>query len=280
MPIKPKNPCRRPGCPLLTEKTYCYIHEKQQRKQADAGRLNSRQRGYTPRWEKLRKWFLMQSPLCALCESQGVITAANEVDHIIPHKGDKVLFWDVKNLQSLCKSCHSRKSQQEKSGWKYENIQKNKASKTQVVVVYGPPGAGKTTYVLKKMRPGDLILDSDRLWQALSGQAIHDKPISIFPFMLEAWHAVLNRLKANNNILCAWIVTTGKRKQDIEMYENELNAQCFVMETPAIVCLRRVQNDKARDPETMELFKGLIDQWWQDYDRPKHHKVIINKGET
>jgi 5-methylcytosine-specific restriction endonuclease McrA len=28
------------------------------------------------------------------------------VDHIIPHKGDKALFWDEKNWQPLCKYCH------------------------------------------------------------------------------------------------------------------------------------------------------------------------------
>jgi 5-methylcytosine-specific restriction protein A len=32
------------------------------------------------------------------------------VDHIIPHKGDKKLFWSRDNWQSLCLSCHNRKS--------------------------------------------------------------------------------------------------------------------------------------------------------------------------
>ncbi|WP_327198035.1 HNH endonuclease [Sporanaerobacter acetigenes] len=28
------------------------------------------------------------------------------VDHIEPHKGNEDLFYDINNLQSLCKSCH------------------------------------------------------------------------------------------------------------------------------------------------------------------------------
>lgn len=32
------------------------------------------------------------------------------VDHVRPHRGDMVLFWDVANWQSLCLSCHNRKS--------------------------------------------------------------------------------------------------------------------------------------------------------------------------
>nr|WP_246414712.1 HNH endonuclease signature motif containing protein [Yoonia ponticola] len=36
---------------------------------------------------------------------------ATTVDHIKPHRGDKVLFWDKNNWQSLCTSCHNRHKQ-------------------------------------------------------------------------------------------------------------------------------------------------------------------------
>ena len=32
---------------------------------------------------------------------------ACEVDHVVPHRGDRQLFWDANNLQSLCKPCHA-----------------------------------------------------------------------------------------------------------------------------------------------------------------------------
>ena len=38
------------------------------------------------------------------------LTPATVVDHIIPHRGDKRLFWDEKNWQPLCKDCHDRKT--------------------------------------------------------------------------------------------------------------------------------------------------------------------------
>jgi hypothetical protein len=40
------------------------------------------------------------------------------VDHIQPHRGDPVLFWDSKgNWAGLCKPCHdSDKQRQEKGG--------------------------------------------------------------------------------------------------------------------------------------------------------------------
>jgi 5-methylcytosine-specific restriction protein A len=32
------------------------------------------------------------------------------VDHVVPHKGDSVKFWDESNHQALCTRCHNRKT--------------------------------------------------------------------------------------------------------------------------------------------------------------------------
>ena len=72
-------------------------------------RETASQRGYNSRWQKARLTFLARHPLCAECERQGKVTAATVVDHVIPHKGDQVLFWDSENnWAALCASCHSR----------------------------------------------------------------------------------------------------------------------------------------------------------------------------
>jgi 5-methylcytosine-specific restriction protein A len=62
------------------------------------------------RWRNARKMFLQDNPLCAECERQGRIKAAGVVDHIRPHRGNQALFWDMDNWQSLCKSCHDKKT--------------------------------------------------------------------------------------------------------------------------------------------------------------------------
>jgi 5-methylcytosine-specific restriction protein A len=56
---------------------------------------------------------LKVNPLCKYCYREGKITAATVVDHNIPHRGDKVLFWDENNWQPLCKRCHDRKTRTE-----------------------------------------------------------------------------------------------------------------------------------------------------------------------
>ena len=64
-------------------------------------------------WEKLRKDFLTMYPFCVHCYKKGILTKATELDHIIPHRGDLELFYNTKNLQALCKSCHSKKTKTE-----------------------------------------------------------------------------------------------------------------------------------------------------------------------
>ena len=108
MPKHPKRPCRYPGCPNLCESgTYCPEHSAES---PDRLRGSATERGYDAKWRRARKRFLQRHPLCANCLSQGVLTPATVVDHIVPHRGDHRLFWDEQNWQPLCKACHDRKT--------------------------------------------------------------------------------------------------------------------------------------------------------------------------
>jgi 5-methylcytosine-specific restriction endonuclease McrA len=77
---------------------------------SDRGRPNANARGYTYQWSKAAKAFLALYPLCAECMRHCITAAATVVDHIIPHRGDKKLFWSRSNWQSLCKPCHDSKT--------------------------------------------------------------------------------------------------------------------------------------------------------------------------
>jgi 5-methylcytosine-specific restriction enzyme A len=61
---------------------------------------------YGKRWRKRARHQLQIEPLCRMCASEGRITAASVVDHIIPHRGDINSFW-LGELQSLCTFHHN-----------------------------------------------------------------------------------------------------------------------------------------------------------------------------
>lgn len=74
------------------------------------------ERGYGGRWQRYRLIFLAEHPLCVECERAGKVEAATVVDHIVPHKGDQVKFWEPTNHQGLCAACHNRKTAREDMG--------------------------------------------------------------------------------------------------------------------------------------------------------------------
>ena len=74
-----------------------------------AAKGSSSERGYGYAWQKARLRFLQSHPLCVMCQAMKPprVTAAEVVDHIIPHKGDQELFWNESNWQPLCFSHHN-----------------------------------------------------------------------------------------------------------------------------------------------------------------------------
>lgn len=115
MPSKPKHPCKHPGCgALISSGAYCQEHTPAKREQS---RESAAHRGYGRAWQKASRAYLAEHPWCAECQRQGVRTPATEVDHRIPHKGNRQLFWDKENWQPLCHSCHSAKTAREDGGF-------------------------------------------------------------------------------------------------------------------------------------------------------------------
>ncbi|MGJ8522286.1 hypothetical protein R84981_000971 [Carnimonas sp. R-84981] len=74
------------------------------------------ERGYGGKWQKARKQYLQEHPLCTYCQRRGRVTAATVVDHIKPHRGDLKLFWRRSNWQPLCKRCHDIDKAREEAG--------------------------------------------------------------------------------------------------------------------------------------------------------------------
>ena len=62
----------------------------------------------------MRNLVLAYEPLCRECKRMGRVTAAEEVDHIVPRSEGGALY-DMSNLQPLCRECHARKSSGEQS---------------------------------------------------------------------------------------------------------------------------------------------------------------------
>ena len=111
--LKPKRPCRKPGCPRLTTDGWCHEHKPKNKNKSGHKEPHVLKWLNGSRYKKARAALLKEQPLCAKCKDVGRVTPANVLDHIVPHKGNPALFWDKKNWQALCKRCHDKKTYSE-----------------------------------------------------------------------------------------------------------------------------------------------------------------------
>ena len=117
MPSRPNTPCRHPGCAALVPygTKYCEEHKPLHSEEVRSAGA----RGYGRAWQKARKRYLETHPFCVECMKEGKYVKATDVDHVVPHRGDKRLFWDQSNWQPLCHRHHSSKTRREDNNPSY-----------------------------------------------------------------------------------------------------------------------------------------------------------------
>lgn len=123
MPSRAARPCRTRGCVGLVVEAGGYCErcaaalarasggdDGDAGRRVVAGRQSSAARGYGHRWRRVRRLQLAREPLCAdpFGVHGGAPVLATDVDHILPRRDGGRDRRD--NLQSLCHSCHSRKT--------------------------------------------------------------------------------------------------------------------------------------------------------------------------
>lgn len=110
MPLAALRICTYPGCHNLTRSGRCELHQAQPDRLRDPRVVKLYN---DPRWKQIRAEQLEVEPFCRICKRNGKLTRATEVDHIEPHNGDEFKFF-FGPFQSLCHSCHTKKTNDER----------------------------------------------------------------------------------------------------------------------------------------------------------------------
>ena len=205
MPRRPNVPCRHRGCPAIVSPTigWCEKHarepqdeRKAKQRQWDAKRGTAKERGYDATWRRLRMMVLRAQPICAICRHDPAVM----VDHIVPMaKGGERL--DRDNLQGLCNTCHGRKTWRETMG------------KCKRYVVCGAPGSGKTRWVDRHRKKGDVVWDMDAVAGSL-GFPTYPRPHWLTDVLL-LWFNMLATKLTSVEVVAYLIVTDRTKAEDV-----------------------------------------------------------------
>lgn len=217
-------------------------------------------RGGRP-WRRLRKQILdrdMWLCQCDDCKTRLVPLPAHEVDHIIPLANGGTD--DPDNLQAINKDCHRRKTENESTHASILPQWLPEPTKP-LIVVCGPPGAGKTTYVREHAADDDLVLDLDDL--ALE---VIEKPLwqctrlERAKAMRERNHRLAQFARGQTgHARCYLIATAGTFRQ--RKFWQDKGAELVVLDVDRDECKRRVMDDTTRSEQAKQAVMDAIDRW-------------------
>ena len=107
----------------MESRHYSVPYQKKQNRWHTA-RRRKKKSGYGAQWKSISVAWLRDHPMCVRCEQRDRRVVAVHADHIIPVSVAPARVHDLTNIQSLCRSCHTIKTNYERAGryFDYENM--------------------------------------------------------------------------------------------------------------------------------------------------------------
>lgn len=175
----------------------------------------------------------------------------NVLDHMISLNPDLI--------ELICFDCHNDDHDRFNGGVK---TPKPKG----VYLVYGPPLSGKSSYVVANMTPGDLVVDMDSLYEAISYQPKYIKPDKLLANVIDVQRLLLDHIKTRHGTWrSAWIVGGFADKYRREMTIKETGATPVFIETSKDECLMRLEmlrDERMKHKKEWEIY---INRWFERY---------------
>lgn len=197
-----------------------------------------------PRCQKCGR--IITDPLDLIAHHKEELSTDNYLDANVSLNPDNVIL--------VCHSCHDEIH--ERFGHKPER---------KVYIVYGSPLSGKSSFVRNQMKRGDLMIDMDALYAAVSGLPAYDKPNNLYQNVMAMHNVLIDNVKTRygkwNN---CFIVGGYPEKRKREALADELGAELVYCEATKEECLVRLMGDEARRTRRDE-WRGFIDTWFEKY---------------
>ena len=156
------------------------------------------------------------------------------------------------HIEIICLDCHNKEHRR----FGYQGQKK-------VYIVYGSPLSGKTSAVRQMMRYGDIVLDMDALWQALTMQPNYVKPDNVRFNVFVLRDNLLDQIKTRyGNWYDAYVIGGYPDKYERERLAHTLGAELIYCESTQEECLARLEQSKRP-----AVWADYINDWWRRFSR-------------
>jgi predicted kinase len=129
--------------------------------------------------------------------------------------------------------------------------------KQEVFLVYGSPCSGKSSWVHEVANPDDLILDIDKLWEAVSIADKYNKPARLKANVFGIRDCILDQIRCRVGLWRnAYVIGGYPLRSDRDRLCDLLGAQPIFIDTTKEECLSRAMN---------EDWKQFIEDWFDSF---------------
>ena len=215
-------------------------------------------------WEKFRQIIIDERTnkedgllYCEHCGKPIVKAYDIIVHHVIEltesNVNDRSISLHPDNVQCVHHKCHNKI---------HKRFGFNKAVRRKVFIVYGPPLAGKSTWVRETAGETDIILDIDKIWQMITNNPPYVKPTAlktcVFAIRDEILDIIKNRRGKWTN---AYIVGGYPIPREREELASSLGAELIAIIEPEEECLDRLA--MSNDGRDKEAWTKYIRDWFE-----------------
>lgn len=151
---------------------------------------------------------------------------------------------------------------------------------SKIIIVFGSPCSGKSTYVKQHLKEKDIKFDYDLLLRSVSTMKSHEYSDIHLPYIMDFRKTILERSFVDNEIETAYIITTKITNKLIDCIKGK-NVNFYEMATSKEECLEYLKNDDTR--ESKDYWINKIDSWysWRDaFDLEKLQSEQCRGGEN
>ena len=137
-------------------------------------------------------------------------------------------------------------------------------SRKEIFLVYGPPMAGKSSYVKSTALAGDLIIDMDSIWECISGQPRYTKPGRLKAVAFGVRDYLMDCLKVRNGKWQnAYVIGGFPLISERERMVKQYGAREVFIDTDEQECIRRLNEDP--QGRNVEEWTEYIEEWFRRY---------------
>lgn len=207
----------------------------------------------SPEWEGLKRSLMLErvdsngDNICTHC-GQPITKAYDCIGHhVIPLTESNVNDWNISlnpdNVALVHHKCHNE-------------IHNRFGTWTRhVYIVYGSPCSGKSTWVNERATPDDLIIDIDRIYEAIN----NGRSNRVYDNVMQVYRLLVDMVKTRNGKwVNAFIIRGFPLKGERERLATMLDAELVYIDTDEQTCLDRAQK------RAVDYDKFVLD-WWSKF---------------